>query len=266
MVVLADGAGRTLTTDGWAKALRELRTLLLGSGQTLKLQGDSGVVVRTIRLEGQDIEVVVKWHLPSGFFRSVPRARAIRNLKTALRLQGCGIAVVGPLAALERRIGPFTTASIYISEYVTGSETLYSFATKTLPSLDVERTSVKGQLCRQIGSIFAKLDKSGLWHRDAKASNFLVRRDGGGGYEVVLVDMDGIKRYVVRRKARQFRCLWHLAASLMDVETVRPGDYLRTFVMYCELAGIPREKRRDVLRFVKKKAEAKHKRNRARAG
>jgi hypothetical protein len=98
------------------------------------------------------------------------------------------------------------------------------------------------------------LHKSGLWHRDAKAGNFIVCPDSNGQYIVKLVDMDGIKRYMLNRSRRQLQSLWRLAASLVGIVT--RSDFLRTFNLYCNLCGL-QEGRRRIYRRLVLKAKAK---------
>ena len=105
--------------------------------------------------------------------------------------------------------------------------------------------------------MLASLHKNGLWHRDSKASNFIVCKDNQDKYRILLVDMDGIKRYLLPSRGRQFRSLWRLAASLMPVAGINRTDYLRTFTAYCNLTGLEPSQRRPLYRHLAKRALAK---------
>jgi lipopolysaccharide heptosyltransferase I len=173
--------------------------------------------------------------------------KAIRNFKTALKLLRCGIEGAKPLAAIQQKRYLLTIQSIYISEYLENSPNLYAFASGHTGR------DVRKQLCRQLAVILAELHKNGLWHRDSKATNFIVCKD-----KILLVDMDGIKPYLLRRRSRQLRSLWQLAASVMTISAVNRTDYLRTFTTYCNLVGLEIPNRRRVFRKLSSRAKAKH--------
>ena len=61
------------------------------------------------------------------------------------------------------------------------------------------------ELSRQLAGIFAKLHKNNLWHRDAKATNFVVNQDEDGEYRITITDVDGIKNSIFLA-ARTGRC------------------------------------------------------------
>jgi serine/threonine protein kinase len=181
----------------------------------------------------------------------------MRNFIAAVKMRQYGLPVAAPLAAIYRRRFLFCEQSIYVSEYVEGVN-LYEFL-KNLPRDTRDRRRIVSGLSEQIAEIFAVLDKKGLWHRDAKATNFIVSGHSPDEYRPVLTDMDGIKQYSVRRRSCQMRPLWQLAASVMSVPEVLRTDYLRMFRAYCEKAAIPAEQRRQLLRELAAKALAKYK-------
>ena len=69
--------------------------------------------------------------------------------------------------------------------------------------------------------------------------------------------MDGIKRYLLPSRSRQYRSLWQLAASLISVPGINRTDYLRTFTAYCNLTGLGPSQRRPLYRYLAKRALAK---------
>ena len=180
----------------------------------------------------------------------------MRNFIAAVKISQYGLPVAAPLAAVYRR-GLFCRESIYISEYVEGVN-LYEFL-KNLPRDNRDRYRTVRQLSEQIAEIFAVLHEKGLWHRDAKATNFVVYQNDGG-YEAAMTDMDGIKQYSTRRESRQMQGLWRLAASVTGLASVNRTDYLRTFEAYCEKVGLPKEERAKVFRQLSIRAQAKSRR------
>lgn len=254
--------------NGWAQCLSSPDTLFDDVEKILKIGGQNCVAVKKLKLKNGGIEVVIKRHYAGTgiryFFRSLRRGRAMRNFTTALDLISSGFPVVAPFAALHQKKGLLTKQSIYISEYHQNCADLFSFASKIPTSTNpAERLLIKKQLSRQIAAVLASLHNDGLWHRDSKASNFIVYKNDRDEHRILLVDMDGIKRYVLRRRSRQFRALWHLAASLISVHDINLTDYWRTFNIYCDLTGIQNSQRRHLFRMLAKRALAKRIRNMA---
>jgi serine/threonine protein kinase len=258
--------GKNFSQYDWAGCLSRPNLLFDDVEKILKIGGKNCVAVKNLQIRDTQLKVVVK-RLDMGpgvrqFFRSFRPGKALRNFKTALNLINCGIAVTTPFAALQQRRNLFTKQSIYIAEYFPNSSDLHSFASKRLSSTKpAGRFALKRQLSHQLASLLASLHKNGLWHRDSKASNFVVYKDSHDKYKIVLVDMDGIKRYVLPCRSRQFRSLWQLAASLMSVPFINRTDYWRTFTNYCNLIGLEPSQRRPLFRHLARRAQAKRLRN-----
>ena len=193
--------------------------------EEIKKEGDNLVAVKRITAGGREVKVVVKRYFRGRgfreFFRSFRSGRGLRNFKRAVELCEKSIAAVRPVAALEQRKGVVCRQSIFLCEYIDGGSDLYDFVKRDLGGLTLNE---RRDLCREVGEFLANLHRSGFWHRDAKASNFMVVRDGESkGLKLVAIDLDGIKRYVIPCKSKQFRCLWQMAASLMP-RTLRPAS------------------------------------------
>jgi len=258
-VALSDSAGNRFGVKDWARCLADPDSLCK-NGETLK--ADAGVIVsvKKLRISSKNLAVVVKsQHRGPGLVnlvRSLMPAKAIRNFRTALRLNHNNVPVARPLAALWQKTGPFTTRSIYITEYIPTSANLYVFIRDNNSLSSSPNSTLKRDLSRQIGHIFASLHRVSLWHRDAKASNFLVHQPDKGRYKLVLVDMDGIKRYGLRRQSQRFRCLSKLASTLLWHRSINMTDYLRTFKMYSNLTGLGPGKRRSIFRNLARRVVA----------
>jgi serine/threonine protein kinase len=265
MVVLSDTSGKNFSKTDWADCLSQPQLLLENVERTLKTEGQNCVVVKNLTVGTSQLKVVIKRHCHGAgirqFFRSFRPGKAIRNFKAALELLGYDIPVVAPFAAMHQRRKLLTKQSIYITEYLENSFNLHTFASKQFPANKAEQFAIKKQLCRQLATILAMLHKNNLWHRDSKATNFIVHKDTAGKYSVLLVDMDGIKRYFLWHRSRRFRTLWRLAASLMPVATVNRTDYLRTFTTYSNLTGLEVLHRRRIFHKLAHQARAKQLRN-----
>ncbi|MCK5225914.1 MAG: protein kinase, partial [Planctomycetes bacterium] len=248
-------SGSVFSRADWLDCLSEPQSLFEETETILKEENGNLVAVKKLKMDGKQIKVVIKRHRSGkglrNFFRSLQPGKAIRNFKTAAKLIDSNIPTAMPLAAICKREKFLIRENIYITEYVENSCSLYDFAN--------QKTNFKSrrQICRQVAELLASLCKNGLWHRDAKASNFLVCKDNDEQYRVVLVDMDGIKRNIFRKERNQLRCLWQLAASVMNVPNVNRTDYFRVFRAYCDLTGIEHQQRKQLFYKLAKKAETK---------
>jgi hypothetical protein len=259
-VALSDSAGNSFTAEDWARCLSEPISLCKDGDETIKSDAGTIVLVKKLGISDKNPTVVVKCrHVGPGFknlCRSLLPPRAIRNFDTATRLRRDNIPVAYPLAALRQRKGVFTARSVYITEYIRNSANLHAFLRDNLSLLNSPGLVLKKNLCSQLARIFASLDNASLWHRDAKAGNFLVHQPEKGQYKITLVDMDGIKPYVLRRRRLRFRCLAKLAATLLWHRSVNMTDYLRTFTIYGSLTGLDASKRRRIFRGLARRAVA----------
>jgi len=262
MVLICGAAARKFSQSDLTQCFAHPQTLLDDIDLILKKQQQIAVVVKTIVIGNTRTKAVIKHHQPQfsirQFFRSLAADRATRNFKTARKLLSAGIPAAIPLAALHQRILFLTRQSIYISEYIENSIDLAAFVSNHLAKESHEVFHTKKQLCHQLASILAMLHKNGLWHRDAKASNFIVRKNTPSNFDVLLTDMDGIKSYGLRRTSQQTCALWRLAASFLDVPGVNRTDCLRVFTSYCDLTGIAPADRHRLFSILAEKARAKY--------
>jgi heptosyltransferase-1 len=260
--VLSDTRGRKFSRADWVKCLSEPHLLFENAEKILKTEGRNCVAVKNLTIGDSQLKVVIKRHFSGAglrqFFRSFRRGRALRNFDTTLKLLNCGISVVAPFAALHKKRNLLTEQSIYITEYFENSSNLHTFASEQLPKRQTEQFAIKKQLCSQLATILATLHKKGLWHRDSKATNFIVCKNIQGEYKILLTDVDGIKPYFPLRGSRRFRSLWQLAASLFSVSAVNRTDYFRTFITYSNLTGLEPSQRRQIFRQLLDKAKAKY--------
>ncbi|HRT50780.1 MAG TPA: lipopolysaccharide kinase InaA family protein [Anaerohalosphaeraceae bacterium] len=244
--VLKDSQGNDLAGSDWQQIFKDLESA--EGGMILKSDGHSSVIARTIQLGSRKIPLVVKRHRrPPGLRKSLRwlrPARAFRTFRTALLLQRMGIASEYPLAAGEQRKGLCASQWVYISTYVEDGRNLYYFVRDDVRTYGRHEATCRRSLAQQIAEVLAGLHNNGLWHRDAKAGNFLVRPSQDGRCEVTLVDLDGIKPYSIDRRRSRFRSLVKLAATLLCHRSVYRSDYWRTFSIYCDLTGLAACRRR----------------------
>ncbi|MGA2679638.1 MAG: lipopolysaccharide kinase InaA family protein [Sedimentisphaerales bacterium] len=253
---------------GWEKLLAKPEKLLEGAQQTLKIEGLNTVTVKYLDIGGRGVKAVIKQRQAGsgilGIFRSMGAAHAIRNFIAAVKIRQYGLPVAAPLAAVYHKKFLFCDQSIYISEYIEGTN-LYEFL-RNVRAQGEERYWIMRELSARMAEIFAELHKNNLWHRDAKATNFVVNQDNDGEYRVTITDVDGIKQYFSASEDRQMQGLWQLAASVMELPGITRTDYLRAFEIYCDEVRIPEGERRDIFRRLVQKAQAKYRLKQARQG
>jgi serine/threonine protein kinase len=246
--------------SGWEKLLAEPEKVLEGAQQTLKVEGLNTVTVKYLDIGGRGVKAVIKRRHRGGGIRGICRsmgaAHAIRNFIAAVKMKQYGLPVAAPLAAVYHKRFLFCDESIYISEYVEGTN-LHEFL-RNMRAQGEERYWIMRELCGKMAEIFAELHKNNLWHRDAKATNFVVNQDSDGEYQITITDVDGIKQYLSRSEDRQMQGLWQFAASVMGLAGITRTDYLRAFEIYCDEVRIPAEQRGDIYRRLAQKAQAKY--------
>lgn len=161
--------------------------------------------------------------------------KSLKNLKLALLLKQKNIETAQPAAALwHAKLG-----CIYITEYIKDSLNLYDIAFGKNKEI-LNNFSARKAVIRQVAEIIAKLHKSGFWHRDPKAGNFIVYKENDV-YKVKLVDLDGIKHNLIDSQEKQIRTLANLAKTLIRFKMVNLADLYRGFEIYYRAMEIERK-------------------------
>jgi hypothetical protein len=248
IVALSDSAGHVFSAADWATCLAEPERLQREPYEILKCDGETSVIVKIINIGAAEVNAVVKTRLGKKCPFSFRLDRAIRNFEKAIFLNDAGIPAEIPLAALRQKRNIFSEKSIYITHYVSQSASLYWFVKRNLAGLP-NQPAIKRHLAHRLAILFAALDNKGFWHRDAKPSNVLVYKDDDGQYDLMLIDLDGIKPYGgLRTFNRRFRPFGHLAALRMISPLIYTTDCLRTFTIYCNLTGVNKARRKRLFR------------------
>lgn len=252
LVALRAPDGEKLSESGWLQCLSDPSELVNYPVKVLKSDGTNTVVVKELTIAGKVITAVVKVHNSRkgirSFFRSIRRGKSARNFDIAAKLCGMNIPTAYPLAALEQKRGFLTTMSIYITEYLGDSCHLYDFIKDRLKQFDDHDLQIRKQISYEVAQVLAGLHTRRMWHRDAKAVNFLVKQASKNRYTIYFVDMDGIKPYLFGVSNRQFDALAKLASTLIWSSRINRTDYLRTFVSYCKLTGLDKKEQQIIYR------------------
>jgi len=250
-VALSDSAENRLSPDDWAKCLEKPEMLSANAWKTIKHDDKKPVVVKDVQIGDKQVSVHIKTRRIGPGFRNFCRAllpaKAMRNFKTSQKLCKNNIPTAWPLAALQQKKIGLTTRSIYITEYAKNSANLYEYLCKYKYPERPLKLKFKKHLACQIAGVFAALHRASLWHRDAKASNFLIiGKNTSVDCKLILVDMDGIKSYRFRRYYSRFQALAKLAATLSWHPCVHLTDFMRTFEIYCDLTKLEPDQKQKV--------------------
>ena len=192
-----EGTARLVSDASRADGARVIKSGPRHSVLGIVIDGQD-LIIRTTRLERLK-DHPARW---SG------RTHAMRHWHGATLLEGAALPSA-PLHVLFRALdAEGVIVETLVAERVEGESLLHC----TSPSLD---------LCRAVGRHVARLLDAGLFHRDHKASNLVVRA-GASGPVLVIVDADG-----VRRSSRRDACERMLMSTLIEFvgvgETPRRG-------------------------------------------
>ena len=192
---------RDVPEEIFADLLRDPDGVLSASSSQVLKNVPKATVIKRVLDGGAGIarEVTIKCFRPGTTLRRlgcfVSESPALRCLRGALLLKKAGIQTPPPLAAFERRNWENLGTSYYVSEEITGGQSLRALLrwwTSELPQ--EEGGALKLRLLEHSARLVYRLHASGIYHPDLKSSNILVRGWAGAEWELFLVDLDGVTR------------------------------------------------------------------------
>jgi serine/threonine protein kinase len=244
-----------LAVEKWSNFAFKPARLLEKPDLVFKSDADNITVLKQVESSGKKISLVVKKTVSCNrlknlalFFRP---PKAVRNLHIAIGLKDKEIDVAEPVAALWHKRGLQYLENIYITEFCQGSLSLYDVAFGRNKEI-LSNFRIRKAVIQQIAELIAKLHKSGFWHRDSKAGNFIVYKSEDGSYRVKLVDLDGIKLNLFNKGKKQVRTLSKLAETLARFKTVNFTDLCRGFLFYCNAMKIDDAQARELFHKVER--------------
>jgi len=236
----------------WQEALSRPDELFSGPGVVVvKDSRSSQIVRRKLQVGGHQLDVYCKrarrkwwWKAPLDCFR---KSRALRAFGLGHELLTRRIATALPLAALERRRGRLLLDNILITEAIDaasiGDFVQTWLGTSPAPGGVLDRAA-QNQLGKevlwQLGRMLRRLHDSRLAHRDLKSTNVRVSWSPGSSPEIVLVDLDGLRRKPLLTARRRYQGLMRLNVSLLKCPAVNRAGRLRMLTGYLRRPGIGR--------------------------
>jgi tRNA A-37 threonylcarbamoyl transferase component Bud32 len=239
------------TRDAWREALHDVDALFSApNAEGIKDGRFARIVRRRLRIGEHEVDVFLKRQKPQ--FRKfladgLRPSRALRAFHHGHALLTRRIATALPLAALERRSGPFLRDSLLITETVP-SPHLYDFMNTWLsvpprgdtPLSVPQQRQLAQEVLWQLGRMLQQLHDNRFSHRDLKATNLRVRWSPGERPEVVLLDLDGMRRVLCMTARRKLRGLMRLNVSLLQCPVVNHAGRLRMLLGYLRRPGAGR--------------------------
>lgn len=231
------------TPQQWQQTLSDIPALLEG-GELLKQGKHNRVIAKEIQIGETQLSVVIK-HIRlhrglRGIAQALRRSRALRQWHRSFMLLLRDLPTAWPLAAIEHRQFGLLRESIFVSEKITQGHNL-SFSLRNGGPLP-QTTKQKYELCRNLGKLLGLLRRSGLNHRDCKASNVLIQRQlhpEGETWKPFFVDLDGVSRQWGPWRLARHQAIVRLAASVLGQNSVRRLYLAAMFDSYLRYQDLP---------------------------
>ncbi|HEY2989805.1 MAG TPA: lipopolysaccharide kinase InaA family protein [Candidatus Binatia bacterium] len=229
------------------------------SARVLKNGTKTRVIQWTLAdLRGAPCEVVIKrFHYPSLPRRLgglVLQSPAARSLDGALLLRQRGFQTPEPMAAFEFRNLKRGGTSYYISAAARDAHSLQSFWDKVVPAMARrKRLAVTRSLLRDLARLLSGLHSMGIYHRDLKGSNILIREWETDRRQFFLVDLDRIEQ---RRRLSLGKKIKNLLQVKRGAWSMKERIYFYT--RYAELVCASKK---EAKAFVRKVLAAKRRKN-----
>lgn len=179
--------------------------------------GGARQVLHVKRLNHRGVEFTVKY-----LFQC---SRARRLFRNHVALIERDVPTLQPIAAISERSGPFLQNSFLITEQIDAKPLFTLWEKNIYPSGNSPERRRK--LMTDVALLVAKMHKAGVFHRDLKSSNILVKTDG----QPVVADLDGARMRSSVSYRQRVRDLARLSTSLVPLANMADRHvFLREYI------------------------------------
>ncbi len=204
------------STPEWRELLAEPDNLMsLPRARILKDSPTTRAAVVTVEADGIEHVLHIKRLNRRGMEFTVKylfqRSRARRLFRNLVALIERGVPTLQPVAALSQRTGPLLHHSFLITEHVDARSLFELWEKDIYPAGNppAQRRKVMADVARLV----ARMHADGVYHRDLKSSNILVKADG----EPLIADLDGARTGASVGYSQRVRDLARLSTSLVPL-------------------------------------------------
>jgi serine/threonine protein kinase len=179
--------------------------------------GGARRVLHVKRLNHRGVEFTVKY-----LFQC---SRARRLFHNHIALIERGVPTLQPIAAISKRSGPFLQKSFLITEQIEARPMFELWEKDIYPSGN--HPARRRKLMTGVALLVAKMHAAGVFHRDLKSSNILVKADG----QPVVADLDGARLRSSVTYRQRVRDLARLSTSLVPLANIADRHiFLREYI------------------------------------
>ncbi len=162
----------------------------------------------------------------------VRASRGKRTWKAAHALLARGVPTPEPVAYGEKRRGRMLRESFFVTRAIAHAIPLSALLAEAGPGAREGYTFDRAAFIRRAALLVRMMHERGIWHRDLKAGNILVEPIPGGGMQLYLTDLDGIRVKDTVRRAERIRDLARLNRSLIASPALSVRDRHRFLQCY----------------------------------
>jgi tRNA A-37 threonylcarbamoyl transferase component Bud32 len=154
----------------------------------------------------------------------VRTSRGKRTWKAAHALLVRGVPTPEPVAYGEKRRARMLRESFFVTRALARAIPLSALLAEAGPGARGRHPVDKADVVRRTALLVRMMHERGIWHRDLKAGNILVELMPGGGMQLYLTDLDGIRVKETVRPAERIRDLARLNRSLITSPALSVRD------------------------------------------
>ena len=223
-----------ITREDWERAWPDLLARIETDQLEIIKRSPSGdVLAGHVALSGRPIDVIVKRARRKRWIQYISEfgrgGRSWRAWLKAWSLIVRDIPTAWPVLVMQKRVLGYVTDSVIVFERVQGQQ---------LADVDLDALSpcARQDLFRRLGRTLRELEQKGLNQYDSKATNWIIMSDDKLGPVPVIVDVDGIRRWVP--------AMWpieRLLRSMREHPQYTPADSKELCLGYAPWARLMKE-------------------------